>query len=110
MKRVIFTLLAVMLAGPAIAQMTDNSATVGTGASTVLAASTNRSFILLYNRSSNTIYCSWTGTAVANAAGTFALIGLGANLILSKPTIIPGNALSCIASGSSSGLTALTIP
>ena len=109
MKRLLFVLI-LLAAWPAQAQMTDNSATVGTSASTVLAAATNRSFILLYNRSSNTIYCSWTATAVANAAGTFGLVGLGANLLITKPQVIPGNALSCIASGASSGLTALTIP
>lgn len=108
MKKIIFA-LCLLAAWPASA-MTDSSASVGTGASTVLAAQGNRTWLLLFNRSSNNIWCSFTGTATVAGAGTFGLIGLGSNVIIQAPNPVPKEALSCIASGSSSGLTVLSIP
>ena len=109
MRRVVF-LVGLLAAFPALA-MTDSSANIGTGASTPLAAASGtRSWVMLFNRSANNIWCSWTGTATVAGAGTFGLIGLGSNIVLSRPNLVPQEALSCIASGAGSGLTVLSVP
>lgn len=104
--------LLLLAGGPAFA-LTDSSATVtGTAANVLSAASgsTPRRNIHIVNRSTDNIWCSWTGTAVAAAAGTFPLLGQGATIIYGPPGLVPQDALSCISSGASSGLTILVTP
>lgn len=105
-------LLFLLIAGPALA-ITDSSATVGTSASNVLSAGSSvqpRINIHLVNRSTDNIWCSWTGTATVAGAGTFPLLGQGATVIYAAPQLVPQGALSCISSGASSGLTVLVTP
>lgn len=112
MKRALLILGLLLCAMPAQAQLTDRSATVTTTAATIIpaAGAQRRSFILLYNHGSVTVYCRWGTTAVAAAAGTWGLIGPGGNMILTNPQVIPGDLLSCITASSTAVLTAQTIP
>jgi len=112
MKRLWVVIVALLVGIPAYA-MTDSSATVSTSASTVLAAasgSTPRRNIHIVNRSTDNIWCKWTGTAAAAAAGNFPLLGQGATIIYGPSGQVPQEALSCISSGASSGLTILVSP
>ena len=112
MIRILLGLLALTFAVPAQA-MTDASATVETTAAVELAAGSGsqpRRNIHIINRSTNNIWCSWTGTATVAGAGTFPLLGQGASIVYGPPGLVPNEALSCISSGASSGLTILTVP
>lgn len=109
----LFAVLLVGAATPAFAQR-DRSASIGTSASEALAASSGPApwrNIHVVNRSTNNIWCSWTSASPTVAgAGTFPLLGQGATILYAAPGIIPQGPLNCIASGSSSGLTIITVP
>lgn len=105
-------ILLLLAGGPAFA-LTDSSATVtGTAANVLSAASgsTPRRAIHIVNRSSDTIWCSWVGTATVAGTGTFPLLGQGSTIIYGPPGVVPQDALSCISAGTSSPLTVLVVP
>jgi hypothetical protein len=82
-----------------------SGSTVGTTHAQVLAAGTH-SYLFLQNVAAaggNTIYCSFGGTAVANAAGTIS-IAPGQPLTWEN-SFVPSDAIDCIATGASTPLT-----
>lgn len=111
MLRLIVAIL-LLAAWPAQAQLTDRSATITTTAATIIPATggAKRTWIMLYNHGSVTVYCRWGAVAVSAAAGTFGLIGPGGNLLLAAPQTVPGDYLSCITGSSTAVLTVQTIP
>ena len=116
MRRLILAALlgaCLFAAQPARAQIADNSVTVGTSAALALAAATTRQRVWLYmqNRSANAISCSWTTVSpTVRGAGTFTLPTQDSTLAIQFPSIMPSDAIYCIASGAGSGLTILSIP
>lgn len=123
MKKFLATLSLLFALSPAYAQRVPSntnyvptgtslgaSATVTGSATLVLAeAPVARFFLVIHNRSTDTVWCSFTTpTPTVGGAGTWPLIGQGANRTFL--TFIPKNALYCISSGTSSGVTAEYAP
>ena len=80
--------------------------TIGTGASTVLAAGNTTTYLLLANPSvagGNTVYCAFGSTAVVNAAGTIPVAP--GQIMTFEGSYVPRDAVSCIATGASTPFT-----
>lgn len=85
--------------------MTTAGCTVGTSSALCLAASTANLWVQVQNtHATNSVACSWGGTAALNASGSFLLApGQSASWGLASSGV-PTNALNCIASAAASPL------
>ena len=87
--------------------VTSPTTSLGTSATTVDAAQTRRSYILLHNPAAlggATISCAWGTAAVLNAGGTVTIYP--GQYLTYEGSAAPNGALSCIASAASSPFTA----